>query len=135
MNKLIESIKKDEGFRGEVYQDHLGFDTVGYGTKMPLDRDEATLLLQHRLNKLIANLTMLKPIVKELPDEAAEILYEMSYQMGVTGVLTFKNMWAALDNRNYNLAADEMLDSKWANQTPRRAKAAADRMRNIKHNH
>ena len=57
------------------------------------------------------------------------ILVEMSYQLGVNGVLKFKKMWGALKNEDYTEASKQMLDSRWAIQTPNRAKKLAEMMR------
>ena len=48
--------------------------------------------------------------------------------MGFSGVSKFKNMIKALQNRTYKLASIEMLDSRWAKQTPNRAKELSDHM-------
>ena len=128
MSRLIESIKIHEGFSGEVYQDTLGFDTIGYGTKLPLSKSEAEAILEMRLRAKITELKMRKPIVKELSEERRQILAEMSYQLGVNGVVRFKKMWIAIEEGNYETARKEMLDSRWFNQTPSRARELADRM-------
>ncbi len=129
MNTLIEKIKDSEGFRSEVYQDTLGFDTIGYGTKLPLNRDEAELLLNYRLK--IAKQSLLKKIdfLEDLPEDKQDILFEMSYQLGVNGVLKFKKMLYALEIRDYDLASAEMINSKWFNQTKNRASKLAKEMR------
>ena len=57
-----------------------------------------------------------------------EVLVEMAYQMGVGGLFKFKRMWAALAVGAYSGAAHEMLDSRWAKQTPKRAKELAEIM-------
>ena len=59
------------------------------------------------------------------------ILYNMVYQMGVKGVLNFKNMIKALEAKDYKRAGDEMLDSKWAKQTPARANRLSKAMKAI----
>jgi len=59
------------------------------------------------------------------------ILIEMVYQLGVYGVSKFKKMLIALDSKDYQTASIEMLDSKWAKQTPNRAEDLSSRMRNI----
>ena len=59
------------------------------------------------------------------------ILSNMHYNLGLTRLLKFKKMWAALEDNDFNTAADEMLDSRWATQVPNRANRLADRMRNI----
>ncbi|WP_376787674.1 hypothetical protein [Klebsiella aerogenes] len=57
-------------------------------------------------------------------------LVNMVFQLGATGVLGFKKMLQYLNNREYSLAADEALDSKWAVQTPARAKRVTEVIRN-----
>jgi len=65
----------------------------------------------------------------DIDEQAEEILIEMVFQLGKTGVSKFKNMWKALAEKNYIGASYEMLDSRWAKQTPNRAKAMADLMK------
>lgn len=127
----VEDIKNEEGFKGVVYKCTEGFDTIGYGTKLPLTKEEATLLLEYRLNKMKSELNS-SLYALEAPDEVWSILYNMAYQLGVPGVLKFSKFIKALQNKNYSQASIEMLDSKWAKQTPNRAKRLADRMKAIK---
>lgn len=134
MSDLVDELKDLEGFSGMPYLDHLGKDTIGYGTLLPITREEADLLLRFRLDKFKANLR--ESVSNEYPtlaikDEAWEILYNMAYQMGVAGVLKFRNMFVALVREDYVSAATEMLDSLWARQTSKRAKKLASRMRNL----
>lgn len=127
----IDDIKQEEGFNGVVYKCTEGFDTIGYGTKLPLTKEEATLLLEYRLNKMKSELNS-SLYALEAPDEVWSILYNMAYQLGVPGVLKFSKFIKALQNKNYSQASIEMLDSKWAKQTPNRAKRLSDRMKAIK---
>lgn len=127
--KLIEEIKEDEGFSGTVYEDTLGFDTIGFGTKLPLTEEEAELLLRERLNKKIQHLSIYKPIIRTLDQERQDVLANMAYQMGIRGVLNFKKMWKAIENKDYVNASIEMLDSRWHEQTPRRSQKLANIMR------
>jgi len=126
MQELIEGIKKSEGFVGVVYKDSLGIDTIGYGTRMPLDEEEAALILEHRLNKKIEHLLKEKPFIRELSINRQNVLFEMAYQLGVNGLLGFKKMFNALENKDYRNAKLEGLDSKWRKQTPLRAKRMMD---------
>ena len=73
--------------------------------------------------KLIGSLVLKK--------EANEIILEMVFQLGKTGVSKFKKMWSALKNNDYKKASEEMLDSKWAKQTPERAESLADLMKSL----
>ncbi len=131
MKILIEYIKKSEGFEGSEYKDHLGFSTLGYGTKLPLSKDEAELLLKYRLNKKIEHLLQEKPFIVNLDDNKQAVLYEMAYQLGVGGLLRFKRMWSAIKSTDFEKASIEMLDSLWAKQTPTRAKELAFKMKKV----
>lgn len=125
MSELVNKIKQSEGFVGDSYLDSLDIPTIGFGTKLPLDEDEAELILKHRLNKKIDELLNKKPIVLRLPLEKQEALFEMAYQLGVGGLLKFKMMWLALDQFDYRAAGIEARDSKWYQQTPNRAEKLA----------
>ena len=123
---LIDNIKKEEGFVGVAYDDSLGIPTIGYGTKLPLSKDESELILKHRLDKKIKELLLNKPFVERLNENLQSALYEMAYQLGVSGLLKFKKMWLALENKDYIEASKQALDSRWAKQTPNRAKRIAE---------
>jgi len=126
---LIESIKEHEGYKGMQYICPAGYPTVGYGTRLPISEEEATVLLKMRLRDMIDELEDAKPFIRRLPDHKQEILFEMAYQMGVPNLLKFKRMWAALELMDYEAASREMLDSKWARKdSPNRAKKLAERM-------
>ena len=128
---MKELIKKHEGFRGMPYEDSLGFPTIGYGTKLPITKEEAEILLKHRLDIKIQEITNYEPFYLELPPKAQKVIANMAYQLGVGGVMKFKKMWEALKNEDYKTAADEMLNSKWARQTPNRANELSEIMRSI----
>lgn len=116
MKKLVENIKESEGFRGVVYKCTEGFDTIGYGIRLPLVEEEAQMLLEYRLKAFVKELEQREPFVNKLPLDKQEILAEMSYQMSVGGVLKFRGMWTALKAFDYVRASMEMLDSLWARQ-------------------
>ena len=142
LERLLESVKKHEGYRNKVYLDTLGKRTVGVGHLCVEDfweddkeYEESFLMeiLQKDLQEAIRG-------AKELMDEhgcadiderAEEIIIEMVFQLGRTGVKKFRNMWKALSEHNYVGASYEMLDSKWAKQTPNRAKDMAKTMKEI----
>lgn len=132
---LIEHIKEEEGFSGTPYKDTLGYPTIGYGTKLPLTKEEGELLLKHRLKKMQKELNRRVEEVYgkvSMPNKAWELLDHMSYQLGVQGVMNFKKMLRAIVSGNYSEASREMLDSKWALQTPNRAERLSTMMGNIK---
>ena len=131
MKHLIQSIKQHEGFSPKPYPDPIhGWEvpTFGYGFTY-LDEEEADYLLHRRIMQTKARLSKAKGFFIQLPETVQEVLVEMAYQMGVSGLLKFKKMWAALAERDYETAAKEALDSRWAKQTPNRAKVLAEKMK------
>ena len=117
--RLVEDLKLEEGFRGEVYLDSEGYPTIGYGTKLPLDKEEAELLLRHRLEKKINEVNVCFPHL-EVDSKIWDMLYNMAYQMGTKKLLTFKKMIKALEEKDFLKAYEEGRDSLWYKQTPNR---------------
>ena len=68
---------------------------------------------------------------EDLPEEAQRVIANMMFNMGYTRLSKFKNMKLSVDDRNWDIAADEMVDSRWYYQVPNRAKRLVERMRNI----
>ena len=142
MDRLLESVKKHEGYRNKVYLDTLGKRTVGVGHLCVEDfweddkeYEEKFLMtiLEHDLQTAIkgAKELMEDHGCADINEKAEELLIEMVFQLGMTGVSKFKNMWKALAELNYVGASYEMLDSRWAKQTPNRAKAMAKTRKEI----
>ena len=130
--ELLNSIRKHEGFRAKVYQDTLGFDTIGYGfaiKDLVLDEDIANIILQRKLEALIRSIEYQFNWYADLPNAVKDVIIEMCYQLGVNGVSKFKKTIEHLKCEEWVLASEEMLDSKWAVQTPNRAKALSDRIK------
>ena len=124
MEKLLESIKINEGFEPRVYKDTLGIDTIGYGFAIKdlyLDEDIAQQILEKKVNKLLKVVDSRFDWFKFMPDEIKEVVVEMCYQLGVNGFSKFKKTIKLLSERNFTKASTEMLDSLWAKQTPNRA--------------
>ena len=139
-DKLIESVKIHEGFRNSVYKDTLGKRTVGYGhlcvedhweDNKPYDKKYLEDILEKDLQSAI-NQTHEMCADLKISDDAKSIICEMIFQLGGHGVSKFRNMWKALkeDPPNYFEAHVQMLDSKWAKQTPKRAHEMAEQMQN-----
>jgi lysozyme len=132
MERLLQSVKKHEGYRNKVYKDTLGKRTVGVGHLCVEDfwednkeypEEMLMNILKDDLKNAIQGSERLLKDCLVLDDLAREIIIEMVFQLGETGVSKFRNMLKALKGPDYQTAAIEMLDSKWAKQTPGRAKA------------
>ena len=123
-SKLLESVKLSEGFRDKVYKCTEGFDTIGYGfaiKDLVMDEDIAEMILRRKLDSLIERVDSRFPFLNDCHEEARVVVYEMAYQMGVSGVSKFKRFLQALEEKDYGWASIEMLDSRWSKQTPNRA--------------
>ena len=134
MKDLLESIKHHEGFVEHVYDDSLGIPTIGYGfaiKDLVLEEDLCDEILLRKLRILGKSVMGKFPFFDSLPSDCKDVLMEMCYQLGVTGVSKFKKALKAMEDGDWEKAADEMLDSKWAKQTPNRAKEMSDIIRSL----
>ena len=129
-------IKEHEGYCETVYKDTLGFETGGYGHKIipgediPTDRDGWEALFESDFQRAVDGAENILSNY-DIDDQAREVIIEMVFQMGEAGVSKFKNALSHLYNQRYTECAGEMLNSRWANQTPNRAKALASIMEGI----
>ena len=143
MNEEVFRLMLDEGFRGSPYRCSEGYLTVGHGFNIEVDQvhpivrdalqgvdfpitEEFSRSILTKLVKVIWD--RLYAGLPEQPEEVIRILTNMQYQLGYRGLMRFKNMWKAIHAKEYRKAAAEMLDSRWATQTPNRAKRLAERM-------
>lgn len=133
-DRLKAKIMAHEGFVGHAYQDHLGYWTIGYGLLIDerrgggITEDEAEYLLDNRMKTCWNDLKTIDAF-NGLDEVRQAALMNMRYQLGGDGIRGFRKMWAALEDRDYERAADEALDSKWAKQTPQRALTMAAQIR------
>ena len=131
---LLDAVKLSEGFRDRVYKCTEGVDTIGYGfaiKDLVMDEDIAEMILRRKLDALIDRVNKRFPFVEEMPEAGQDVIYEMCYQLGVSGVSKFKKTLAYLENKEYRMAASEMLDSKWHRQTPNRSQRLSDIIRGL----
>ena len=148
VNKLIAH----EGLRLQVYQDTLGIDTVGIGrnledrgiTKEELDwmdipnidavyeygitEADAMYLAKNDVQIVEKELVRAHPCVEELDAVRQLVLMDMAFNLGVPRLCKFKKMWAAVHENKFDVAAKEMLDSRWATQVKSRATKLAHAM-------
>ena len=131
---LLDAVKLSEGFRDKVYKCTEGVDTIGYGfaiKDLVMDEDIAEMILRRKLDALIDRVNKAFGFVKDMPEAGQDVMYEMCYQLGVSGVSKFKKTLAYLANKEYRMAATEMLDSKWHRQTPNRSQRLSDIIRGL----
>ena len=125
MKNLIKNIKESEGFVEHVYNDSLGIPTIGFGFAIKdliLDEDIAEQILVRKVKKLVDRVDKKFDWFNLADDSVKEVVVEMCYQLGLAGFSKFKKTISYIEKKNYYEASKEMLDSKWAKQTPNRAK-------------
>lgn len=138
-----EFIREHEGKVNTIYKDNLGFKTWGIGHLVqPGDNlkegiEYGDKVIEEFFEKDFNNaLNGAKSLLNEQMDDQypIELLYIMTclvFQLGQAGMRKFKKMWIALNIPDYGLAATELLDSRFAKQTPKRAEETAELIRNL----
>jgi lysozyme len=131
---IIEQLKREEGVVRHAYQDHLGFWTIGAGRLIDqrkgggLSDDEIDYLLRNDVNRFTSEVLKALPWAAALNEPRLAVIIGMAFQMGTAGLLGFRNTLAAVRDERYAHAAGLMLQSKWAEQTPARARRMARQM-------
>ena len=131
---LVGQIMRDEGLVLHEYKDTLGFSTIGYGRLIDkrkgggITKDEAEYLLFNDINKVIEELKHAIPWHTGLSLPRCAVLINMAFQLGTAGLLGFRRTLKLVEDGLYDEAAIEMLDSKWAKQTPARARRLSKQM-------
>lgn len=135
MDNLLRIVKSHEGFSPWVYQYSLGYWTVGYGKCLDkrkncgLTQEQAEYLLKSELNQCELELSHFTWFT-QLDEVRQEVFIELSFNMGLTNLLKFVRTLNAVQKKDFNKAADELLDSLWAKQVKeRRANNIANRLR------
>lgn len=133
--ELERQLVGDEGKKRFMYYDHLGYATIGIGRLIDhrkpgagLRPDEITYLFRNDVEDRLDQLTRRLPWFQNLDDARRGVLLNMSFQLGVDGLLGFRNTLGLVRDGKYLAASEAMLDSKWATQTPERAQRLAKQM-------
>ena len=145
VSHAIDILVSEEGFEEYPYVDTEGYVTIGYGLKISAamqpfsDFNSFPLMPQSvaeewmksivtGLHRDMHNIDALDKVLAESNIARTAVLLSMAYQVGLDGLLKFKNTLALLEDRNFEGASIEMLDSKWHTQSANRAERHADMM-------
>jgi lysozyme len=144
LETLRKQLEIDEGVKYDVYNDHLGYPTFGIGHLVTDDdpengQDVGTSVSEERVREAFEQdvLSVIKDCNKlyndfdELPEEAQQIIANMMFNLGRTRLSKFRGMKRGVDARDWNAAADEMVDSRWYRQVTNRADRLVQRMRSV----
>ncbi len=134
--QLQADLIRDEGVVLSAYEDSEGFLTIGVGRLIDPRRgggityDEALYLLGHDIERVQRQLLTALPWLTQLDAARQRVLLNMAFNLGVSGLLGFKETLQAVRHGNYSRAAERMLHSKWAAQVGARATRLAALMKN-----
>lgn len=128
---IAEQLKRDESVVLKPYKDSVGKLTIGVGRNLDdvgIDAGEAEYLLRNDILRAGLSLSAALPWTDSLDEARRGVLLNMAFNMGIHGLLTFKNTLSLIQNGHYAAAAVAMLDSKWAAQVGARAHRLSQQM-------
>lgn len=144
---LITELRRDEGERLKSYRDTMGLWTIGVGHLIDPSRgaepapfgrdlrngasisaDESATLLDRDIDAKMAELDKRLSWWRDLSEVRQRVILNMAFNLGVTGLLGFKNTLAFVRQGDYAGAARGMLSSAWAKQVGQRANRLAEMM-------
>ena len=131
-SKIKDQLIRHEGLRLKPYRDTVGKLTIGVGRNLDdigISKEEALCLLENDLKRVERDLDRAVPYWKDYGDVRAAVLVNMCFNLGITRLLGFRKFLAAFHRGDFQTAANEMLDSKWAIQVGHRAVELANQMR------
>jgi len=129
---ILSALMGDEGFRSRLYRDSVGKWTGGYGHNFddnPLTLDDAKYFLVNDIDRASTQLDAKLPWWRTLDDVRQGVLLNMCFNMGILRLMGFQRTLMAIQNGNFETAAQEMLDSRWAQQVGQRAIRLAQEMK------
>jgi len=132
---LRDMLEAEEGRRKCAYQDSRGLWTIGVGRLIDaskpgagLSNEEIDYLLDNDIKTKTAQVSAALPWFDNLNEPRQAVLIGMAFQMGLQGLLGFRNTLAAVRDERWAVAESGMLASLWAKQTPKRAVRMARQM-------
>lgn len=134
---LVAELRRDEGVRYEPYFDVVGVKTVGVGHNLkakplvllyPIDDEMVNRILMLDIADVVEALDDKIPWWRELSEVRQRVLANMAFNLGVNGLLGFRNTLASVKDGRYDDAAKGMLESRWARQVGARATRLANMM-------
>ena len=142
VDKLREQLKIDEGCVYKIYNDHLGYPTFGIGHLVTesdpengqtlgtaVSEDRVTEAFESDIQGVLRDCNILYSDFHNLPEEAQQVIANMMFNLGRPRLSKFAGMKRGVDARDWNQAADEMVDSNWYRQVTNRADRLVERIR------
>mgnify|MGYP003631888368 FL=1 len=133
-DQIAKALRQEEGYRRFAYQDSVGFATIAIGRCIAeghgygIDEDEAMWLLGRDIDRVAKDCEGAFNFWGDVSNNIRETLIMLVFQMGLAGVQRFAKMLRAIENEDWAEASNQLLDSRFAAQTPARAKRMAKRL-------
>ena len=144
IEKLRKQLEIDEGCVYKIYNDHLGYATFGIGHLVtesdpeqgqslgtPVSSERVAEAFDSDIETVLSDCNILYPDFEDLPEEAQQIIANMMFNLGRPRLSKFVGMKRGVDSKDWDAAADEMIDSRWYRQVGARAERLVDRMRDV----
>ncbi len=144
VEKLREELERDEGCVYNIYLDHLGYRTFGIGHLVResdpenglqvgamVSEDRVKEAFNSDIETVLSDCNKLYEDFDDLPEEAQRVIANMMFNLGYPRLSKFVGMKAGVDAKNWNEAADQMVDSRWYSQVGMRAQRLVQRMRDV----
>lgn len=121
---LIDMLVLHEGMRTKPYEDSLGILTIGVGRNlesMGLSHDEVCYMLRNDIRRCEEELDNTFRWYKYLDQVRQDAMIDLCFNLGITRLRKFKKALGFMETDDFEKAADEFMDSKWADQVGQRA--------------
>jgi lysozyme len=131
MTALEDQLIDHEGLELKPYRCTAEKLTIGVGRNIEdrgITEDEARYLLKNDIKIVEDELLEKKPVVAGLDAVRQRVLVDMGFNLGIPTLLKFQNMWAAIEEEDFETAAEEAMDSRWAKQVGQRAERLCQAM-------
>ena len=142
IEQLREQLEVDEGCVYEIYNDHLGYATFGIGHLVTesdpeqgqslgtaVSSDRVAEAFESDIQSVLRDCNILYSDFDDLPEEAQQVIANMMFNLGRPRLSKFAGMKRGVDARDWDAAADEMVDSNWYRQVTNRADRLVERVR------
>ena len=133
MSKLVAQLRRHEGVRTHFYRCTSGLATIGVGRciepgSLGLSNDEIDYLLENDIKRCQAELLAFSWFI-DLDSVRQDAMVNLLFNLGMTRLLQFKNALTAMEANDFNTAAEEFMDSRWATQVGNRADEVCEMIR------
>jgi lysozyme len=133
-DQLIDMLKRHEGVRSHVYLCSAGYETLGVGRNISesglgITEDEIDFLLMNDITRVKQELTDTYFWFPALNEARQDAMIDICFNLGLTRLRGFVKAIEAMSREQFDIAADEFMDSRWATQVGNRAVEVTEMIR------